>query len=139
MDCSLPGSSVNGIFQARVLEWGAIAFSISVRTSVKFPLWAKGVRRKRKQRNLLLTQGIKNIYNGFSITDTFLKLNSFNLEVFGFHLDFKMIFLTVRFFSYYLISSALLIEKLGHIWVHEDLPASVEATIFIYLQVKTLY
>ena len=29
MDCSLPGSSVHGISQARVLEWGAIAFSIS--------------------------------------------------------------------------------------------------------------
>ena len=29
MDCSLPGSSVHGIFQARVLEWGAIAFSVS--------------------------------------------------------------------------------------------------------------
>ena len=28
MDCSPPGSSVHGIFQARVLEWGAIAFSI---------------------------------------------------------------------------------------------------------------
>ena len=27
MDCSLPGSSIRGIFQARVLEWGAIAFS----------------------------------------------------------------------------------------------------------------
>ena len=27
MDCSLPGSSIHGIFQARVLEWGAIAFS----------------------------------------------------------------------------------------------------------------
>ena len=27
MDCSLAGSSVRGIFQARVLEWGAIAFS----------------------------------------------------------------------------------------------------------------
>ena len=27
MDCSLPGSSVHGIFQARVLEWGAIAFA----------------------------------------------------------------------------------------------------------------
>ena len=27
-DCSLPGSSIHGIFQARVLEWGAIAFSI---------------------------------------------------------------------------------------------------------------
>ena len=29
MDCYLPGSSVHGIFQARVLEWGAIAFSES--------------------------------------------------------------------------------------------------------------
>ena len=27
MDCSLPGSSVHGIFQARVLEWVAIALS----------------------------------------------------------------------------------------------------------------
>ena len=27
MDYSLPGSRVHGIFQARVLEWGAIAFS----------------------------------------------------------------------------------------------------------------
>ena len=27
MDCSLPGSSIHGIFHARVLEWGAIAFS----------------------------------------------------------------------------------------------------------------
>ena len=27
MDCSLPVSSVHGIFQARILEWGAIAFS----------------------------------------------------------------------------------------------------------------
>ena len=27
MDCSLPGSSVHGIYQARVLEYGAIAFS----------------------------------------------------------------------------------------------------------------
>ena len=27
MDCSLPGSSIHGIFEARVLEWGAIAFS----------------------------------------------------------------------------------------------------------------
>ena len=28
MDCSLPGSSIHRIFQARVLEWGAIAFSV---------------------------------------------------------------------------------------------------------------
>ena len=29
MDCSLPGSSGHGIFQVGVLEWGAIAFSLS--------------------------------------------------------------------------------------------------------------
>ena len=38
-DCSLPGSSIHGIFQARVLEWGAIAFSattmIATRKRVK--------------------------------------------------------------------------------------------------------
>ena len=27
MDCSLPGSSIHGIFQARVLEWVAVVFS----------------------------------------------------------------------------------------------------------------
>ena len=32
MDCSLPGSSIHGIFQARVLEWGAIAFSLEMFT-----------------------------------------------------------------------------------------------------------
>ena len=35
MDGSLPGSSVHGIFQARVLEWGAIAFSASLITLFK--------------------------------------------------------------------------------------------------------
>ena len=34
MDCSLPGSSIHGIFQARVLEWGAIAFSMTNLDSV---------------------------------------------------------------------------------------------------------
>ena len=35
MDCGLPGSSIHGIFQARVLEWGAIAYSmISFRTDL---------------------------------------------------------------------------------------------------------
>ena len=36
MDCSLPGSSVHGIFQARVLEWGAIAFSIALTNPLPF-------------------------------------------------------------------------------------------------------
>ena len=42
MDCSLPGSSVHGIFQARVSEWGAIAFSVKKaehRTIDAFKLW----------------------------------------------------------------------------------------------------
>ena len=34
MDCRLPGSSIHGIFQARVLEWGAIAFSDMLRSSI---------------------------------------------------------------------------------------------------------
>ena len=35
MDCSPPGSSIHGIFQARVLEWGAIAFSLEVGEAAK--------------------------------------------------------------------------------------------------------
>ena len=44
MDYGLPGSSVHGIFQARVLEWGAIAFS----HLNKF--WDSVTKRKRKTR-----------------------------------------------------------------------------------------
>ena len=36
MDCSLPGSSVHGIFQARVLEWVAIAFSTQTRSVTRY-------------------------------------------------------------------------------------------------------
>ena len=41
MNCSLPGSSVHGIFQARVLEWGAMAFSESslVMSNSLLPPW----------------------------------------------------------------------------------------------------
>ena len=52
MDCSLPGSSVHGIFQARVLEWGAIAFSdIILSKSVQFTLSvvSDSVRPHRRQ------------------------------------------------------------------------------------------
>ena len=41
-DCSPPGSSVHGIFQARVLEWGAIAFSVLVnRCRYIFSKWTQ--------------------------------------------------------------------------------------------------
>ena len=43
MDCSPPGSSVYGIFQARVLEWGAIAFYNAWKWKVK----VKSLRRAR--------------------------------------------------------------------------------------------
>ena len=39
MDCSPPGSSIHGVFQARVLEWGAIAFSVSFNTTPQFSKW----------------------------------------------------------------------------------------------------
>ena len=39
MDCSLPGSSIHGIFQAKVLEWGAIAFSVQYRQQIKTWKW----------------------------------------------------------------------------------------------------
>ena len=41
VDCSLPGSSIHGIFQARVLEWVAIAFSDSLAeaTSILFSFY----------------------------------------------------------------------------------------------------
>ena len=39
MDCSLPGFSVHGIFQARVLEWVAIAFSSLNYTTYNYDFW----------------------------------------------------------------------------------------------------
>ena len=41
MDCSLPGSSAHGIFQARVLEWGAIAFSVACYIDVLMSIYEK--------------------------------------------------------------------------------------------------
>ena len=46
VDCSLPGSSVHGIFQATVLEWGAIAFFINSLTRIK--------RKEDTQRSFIL-------------------------------------------------------------------------------------
>ena len=53
MDCNLPGSSIHGIFQARVLEWDAIAFSESsyLDTSKSLMLGkVEGKRRRGQQR-----------------------------------------------------------------------------------------
>ena len=45
MDYSLPGSSIHGIFQARVLEWGAIAFSASTCNS---PGWCESAEKSHQ-------------------------------------------------------------------------------------------
>ena len=64
IDCSLPGSSVHGIFQARVLEWVANAFSVlATRPSVKSQV-------NSLKRNCLLTlqpSQIKDTYSWFFI------------------------------------------------------------------------
>ena len=49
MDCSLSGSSVHGIFQARALEWVAIAFSDDAKTVAK---WFVQFIAKEKQKHL---------------------------------------------------------------------------------------
>ena len=49
MDCSLPGSSIHGIFQARVLEWVAIAFSTSAMHEL--------LKKKKKSLPLILSEG----------------------------------------------------------------------------------
>ena len=50
MDCSPPGSSIHGIFQARILEWGAIAFSVTVlgRVQIDWGLLFKSLGRTAK-------------------------------------------------------------------------------------------
>ena len=55
MDCSLPGSSIHGIFQARVLEWGAIAFSDE-----------QPRQHIKKQRHYFLNKGPSSQGYGFS-------------------------------------------------------------------------
>ena len=55
MDCSPPGSTTHGIFQARVLEWDAIAFSVMMtRTVLKQML--KGVLQGEMQGHQTITQ-----------------------------------------------------------------------------------
>ena len=72
MDCSLPGSYVHGIFQARVLEWGAIAFSIYILLYIKqitnkdrklySQYFAISYRWKESKKEFLYILNIHNIY-----------------------------------------------------------------------------
>ena len=55
MDSSLPGSSAHGIFEARVLEWGAIAFS-----------YDQPRQHIKKQRHYFINKGLSSQSYGFS-------------------------------------------------------------------------
>ena len=52
MDCSPPGSSIHGIFQARVLEWGVIAFSEE--TQVQFLGWEDPLEKEMATHSSIL-------------------------------------------------------------------------------------
>ena len=58
MDCSLPGSSVHGIFQARVLEWGAIAFSAFYHAEIMKPFFVSMEKGAGSQKVYLQFQGV---------------------------------------------------------------------------------
>ena len=65
MDCSPPGSSVHGIFQARVLEWGAIPFSDCIATKTKENNLLYYTIKKTKYLKYLginLTKEVKDLY-----------------------------------------------------------------------------
>jgi len=53
MDCSLPGSSTHGIFQARVLEWGASAFSFSCTGSSVAQSYSGSCQRHERAASLM--------------------------------------------------------------------------------------
>ena len=63
MDCSLTGSSVHGIFQARVLEWGAIAFSAIGHTPIQ--------NKKLKKKGLCPGQSHSEVLRVKAVTDEF--------------------------------------------------------------------
>ena len=80
-DCSLSGSSIHGIFQARVLEWGAIQFRLrdyqkifhiksGKKISLKFKLHGQVVQIN--QRNLIICQMWPSVYTDYkqSVTGT---------------------------------------------------------------------
>ena len=79
MDCSLPDFSIRGIFQARVLEWGAIAFSERIsqtssntegrKETEKETEEGKEKRERKKDSNVKTTALFFNISDRINIQD----------------------------------------------------------------------
>ena len=66
MDCSPPGSSIRGIFQARVLEWGAIAFSQAIYTFNEIPIKRPMVFFRVRTNNFTICMEIQKTSNSQS-------------------------------------------------------------------------
>ena len=64
MDCSLPGSSAHGIFQARVLEWVAIAFSKNCHMTQQSHYWAYTRGHQKRKKHMYPNVHCSTIYNG---------------------------------------------------------------------------
>ena len=107
-DCSLPGSSIHGIFQARVLEWGAIAFS----KLVAYPIPNVGLLLRRcsgKGLHLAMTgepHGFSRVTAGFSSYDGEFRLPlvlahciSEVIDISSRNLDFQLVLHPVQYFS----------------------------------------
>ena len=61
MDCSLPGASIHGIFQARVLEWGAIAFSRVHVNNGQLLHYRSGLERQQRVKIFSLGETVINV------------------------------------------------------------------------------
>ena len=70
MDCSLPGSSIRGIFQPRVLEWGAIVFSKSNRWCISNSFSRESMSNPQGPQRFFSSQNLKKKKKPQSILDT---------------------------------------------------------------------
>ena len=77
MDCSLPGSSAHGIFQARVLEWGVTAFSDTVYS--------------RYQKSYYLSEKLSRVNDEEMKLSTILSTKSISIKHFLLYLGFIVI------------------------------------------------
>ena len=75
MDYSLPGSSIHGIFQARVLEWGAITFSLFWST-----LYYLKMKEWRAEK--LISEKKKRLFLGISFCSIYYKWNDHHWPLF---------------------------------------------------------
>ena len=86
MDCSLPGSSIHGIFLARVLEWGAIAFSNAWKWKVKVK-WSHIIKRLL----LLGRKAMANLHSVLKSRDITLSRNVCTVSFFFFLMVFPVV------------------------------------------------